>query len=79
MELERTMPQWSLGEPRIKWAALFAGWVVGLATQMMLTLLGLGIGAWSIDFRQRLCRNCSKSSPRSIVTRPSMSWSASLG
>ncbi|WP_447985048.1 hypothetical protein [Nitrospira sp. Nam74] len=51
MEVEHTMQQWSLGGSRIKWGALLAGWVVGLATQMMLTLLGLAIGAWSIDLR----------------------------
>ncbi len=52
MEFERTLQQWSLGGSRIKWGAIFAGWVVGLATHMMLTLLGLAIGAWSIDLRQ---------------------------
>ena len=51
MELERTMQPWSVGTSRIKWSAIFSGWVVGLATQMMLTLLGLAIGAWSIDLR----------------------------
>lgn len=52
MELERTMQHWSLGGSRVKWGAIFAGWVVGLSTQMMLTLLGLAIGAWSIDLRE---------------------------
>ncbi|BCA56538.1 conserved membrane protein of unknown function [Nitrospira sp. KM1] len=51
MEVERTIQQWSVGSTRIKWGAVFAGWSVGLATQMMLTLLGLAIGAWSIDLR----------------------------
>jgi hypothetical protein len=31
---------------------VFAGWVVGLALQMILMLLGLGFGAWAIDFRE---------------------------
>lgn len=51
MEIERRVAQWYLGSSRIKWSAIFAGWAVGLATQMVLTLLGLAIGAWSIDFR----------------------------
>lgn len=52
MELERSFEQWSVGSPRIKWSAVFAGWVVGLALQMVLMLLGLGFGAWAIDFRE---------------------------
>ena len=52
MELERSYEQWSLGSPRIKWSAVFAGWAVGLALQMVLMLLGLGFGAWAIDFRE---------------------------
>lgn len=51
MELERSFEQWSIGSPRIKWSAVFAGWVVGLSLQMVLMLLGLGFGAWAIDFR----------------------------
>src|SRR5918993_5256105 len=51
MEMERTFEQWSIGATRVKWSAIFAGWAVGLATQMVLTLLGLGIGAWAIDPR----------------------------
>ncbi len=51
MEVERTFEQWSMGNTRIKWGAVFAGWAVGLALQMVLTLLGLGIGAWAIDVR----------------------------
>jgi hypothetical protein len=51
MELERRFEQWSLGNTRVKWSAIFAGWAVGLAAQMVLTLLGLGIGAWAIDVR----------------------------
>jgi len=52
MELERSFEQWSIGNPRIKWSAVFAGWAVGLAVQMVLMLLGLGFGAWAIDFRE---------------------------
>ena len=52
MELERSYEQWSVGSPRIKWSAVFAGWAVGLALQMVLMLLGLGFGAWAIDFRE---------------------------
>lgn len=52
MEVERTMQQWSIGTTRVKWSAISAGWAVGLATQMMLTLLGLAIGAWSVDLRE---------------------------
>ena len=52
MQLERSFEQWPLGTPRIKWSAVFAGWVVGLALQMVLMLLGLGFGAWAIDFRE---------------------------
>jgi hypothetical protein len=52
MELERSFEQWSVGSPRIRWSAVFAGWVVGLALQMVLMLLGLGFGAWAVDFRE---------------------------
>ncbi|HJT20481.1 MAG TPA: hypothetical protein VJ746_08420 [Nitrospira sp.] len=51
MEVDRTFSQWSIGSPRVKWSAVFAGWAVGLAVQMVLTLLGLGVGAWAIDLR----------------------------
>lgn len=51
MEMERSFEQWSIGSPRIKWSAVSAGWVVGLSVQMVLMLLGLGFGAWAIDFR----------------------------
>jgi hypothetical protein len=43
--------QWSIGGVRVRWSAVIAGWAVGLATQLMLTLLGLAIGAWSIDLQ----------------------------
>jgi hypothetical protein len=52
MNIDQTAPQWFLGTSRVKWSAVLAGWVVGLATQMMLTLLGLAIGAWSVDLRE---------------------------
>jgi hypothetical protein len=52
MEFERSFEQWSVGTARIKWSAVFAGWVVGLALQMVLMLLGLGFGAWAIDFHE---------------------------
>jgi MFS family permease len=50
MEFQRTTQQWSIGGSRIKWSAVFAGLVVGMAAQMTFTLLGLAIGAWSLDF-----------------------------
>ncbi len=43
--------QWSIGGVRVRWSAVIAGWAVGLATQLVLTLLGLAIGAWSIDLQ----------------------------
>jgi hypothetical protein len=51
MEWERTFEPWTIGTSRIKWSAIFAGWAVGLALQMVLMLLGLGFGAWAIDLR----------------------------
>ena len=49
MEADRTFAEWSRTTPRIKWSAVFAGWAVGLALQIVLTLAGLGFGAWTID------------------------------
>ena len=49
MEVDRTFSRWSIGNPRITWSAVFAGWTVGLALQTVLTLAGLGFGAWAID------------------------------
>lgn len=43
--------QWSIGGVRVRWSAVIAGWAVGLATQLVFTLLGLAIGAWSIDLQ----------------------------
>lgn len=51
MDVERTIEQWSIGGTRLSWSAVFAGWAVGMATQLTLTLLGLAIGAWSIDLK----------------------------
>ncbi len=50
--MERTIEQWSFGGVRVRWGAVLAGWAVGLATQLVLTLLGLAIGAWSIDLQE---------------------------
>jgi hypothetical protein len=52
MEVERTFEQWSMGSPRVKWSAVFAGWAVGLAVHMVLMLIGLGFGAWAIDLQE---------------------------
>jgi F0F1-type ATP synthase membrane subunit b/b' len=49
MEVERTVNQLFLGGVRVRWSAVIAGWAVALATQLVLTLLGLAVGAWSID------------------------------
>lgn len=52
MELTRTVREWNIGGSQIRWSAVFAGFVVGVAVQMVLTLLGLAIGAWSIDLHE---------------------------
>ena len=49
MEVDRPFSQRSIGNPRIKWSAVFGGWTVGFALQTVLTLAGLGFGAWAID------------------------------
>jgi hypothetical protein len=36
--------EWSVSHPRIKWTAVWAGLVVGMSAQLVLTLLGLAIG-----------------------------------
>ena len=51
INMQATIQHWSHGEARIKWGAIFAGLTVGIAVQMVFTLLGLAIGAWSIDLR----------------------------
>jgi len=52
MEIKRSMAEWSVGGSHVRWGAVFAGLVVGISVQMALTLLGLAIGAWSIDFQE---------------------------
>ena len=49
MEVDHTQPEWSIGTAPIKWSAVFGGWAVGLALQIVLTLAGLGFGAWAVD------------------------------
>ena len=49
MEVDRTLSEWSIGTAPIKWSAVFGGWAVGLALQIVLTLAGLGLGAWAVD------------------------------
>ena len=44
--------QESVSYPRIKWPAVWAGLAVGMGIQLILTLLGLAIGAWSIDLKE---------------------------
>jgi hypothetical protein len=39
-------------ESRMRWGAVFSGLVVGFAIQLALTLLGMAIGAWSLDLRE---------------------------
>ena len=43
--------QESVSYARIRWNAVWAGLVVGMSSQLILTLLGLAIGAWSIDLK----------------------------
>lgn len=52
MAMERTIEQWSFGGVRVRWSAVIAGWAVGLAIQLVLALLGLAMGAWSIDLEE---------------------------
>ena len=49
MEVDRTLSEWSIDTGRIKWSAVFGGWAVGLALQVVLTLAGLGFGAWAVN------------------------------
>ncbi len=49
MEVDRTLSEWSIATAPIKWSAVFGGWAVGLALQIVLTLAGLGFGAWAVD------------------------------
>jgi hypothetical protein len=41
-----------LFDSRVRWGAVFSGFVVGFSVQLVLTLLGLAIGAWSVDLRE---------------------------
>jgi hypothetical protein len=49
--MQATIQHWSHGDVRIKWGAILAGLAVGIAIQIVFTLLGLAIGAWAIDLR----------------------------
>lgn len=49
MEVDHTLSEWSFRTAPIKWSAVFGGWAVGLALQIVLTLAGLGFGAWAVD------------------------------
>lgn len=51
-DVQRTAQWWSVGPTRIRWSAVFAGLAIGMATEMLLTLLGLAVGAWSIDLQE---------------------------
>lgn len=42
------VPAWQ----RVRWGAVFAGFVIALVTQMLLTVLGLAVGLTAIDPRQ---------------------------
>jgi hypothetical protein len=78
MEVDRTFSHWSIGNPRITWSAVFAGWAVGLALQTVLTLAGLGFGAWAIDLHDA---NPAQGIPigAAVWTGLSMLMSAFLG
>lgn len=52
MNVQQTMSQWSFGWTRIRWGAIMAGLFTGMTTQMILTLLGLAVGAWSINLQE---------------------------
>lgn len=52
MEITRTVRAWNVGESHIRWSAVLAGFVVGVSVQMVLTLLGLAIGAWSVNLNE---------------------------
>ena len=52
METTRTEWQWAVGESRIRWSAILAGFVVSISMQMVLTLLGLAVGAWGINIHE---------------------------
>ena len=50
--MQATYERWFQSRSQIQWGAIVAGLAIGLAIQMVLTLLGLSIGAWSIDLRE---------------------------
>lgn len=52
MEITRSVGEWNIGESRIRWSAVFGGFVVGISVQLVLTFLGLAIGAWSINLHE---------------------------
>ena len=56
----------------ISWAAIFAGVVVGLVTQLLLTMLGAGIGLAALDVNSANNRRraASRSSPASGSSSP---------
>ncbi|HEX9956287.1 MAG TPA: hypothetical protein VGA96_03490, partial [Fibrella sp.] len=53
MERELVYPTRSVGRMdfmnRISWSAVFAGVLIAIVTQLLLTLLGLGVGLGTID------------------------------
>ena len=52
MDLTGTRQEWIVGESRIRWSAVLAGFIVGISVQMVLTLLGLAVGAWAINVHE---------------------------
>jgi hypothetical protein len=50
-EVEMAVIEGEWFESRVRWGAVFSGFVVGFSVQLALTLLGLAIGAWSVDLR----------------------------
>ena len=64
---------------RVSWGAVLAGVVVALVTQLILNLLGIGIGAATLDPAAGLAENPSASSfskrARATAVRPQLaSW-----
>jgi hypothetical protein len=49
INMQATVQDWSHGDVGIKWGAILAGLAIGIAVQIVFTLLGLAIGGWSID------------------------------
>lgn len=46
--VEAEVPAWQ----KVRWGAVFAGFVIALVTQMLLTVLGLAVGLTAVDPRQ---------------------------